>query len=1043
MSFHNQLLWNRALVNGETDIQVMLAVPPEATNQAASRAEALGGQIRYTDRNVGYLRVRIPVSRFASLVGDSSVEAFQISSHSMAAWYRDGVPRSNAEMFRRYEVRPPRGDSVAKPDKSLPVLTVEASRAPGFTADDDTGVGTWLERHPTYDGRGVMVALMESGTPEFTHPTMRSARALDGSEVRKIGGIVDTVDPDETDETRVELGKPFEAVTAWHRENGRTYILPARGTFRFGVFEVVAGANIVQRFGVLRNESTREIWVDSDGDADFRNEHPMEDVNRKFDVGVLKLLQPEPAQLRFVVLEGRHPDTVHILPARSGHQAMTASVAAGSKTEDGLAFGVAPSARVLFVRSTASDFRLQDIVEGYLQIAARTDVDVLTDSAGITVVPDTQPEFLGLIFKRVAERYGKPIFHSAGNFGPLMNSASSMDGLFSVGGAIGPKTYAALYGGASIPALSLHPMSATGPSLDGALKPDFLAPMHRLAADSCVRYEKFISLPRNAPQTGLPACYQISCCTSASSPYAAGVAALILSAARQEHIPYSLERLSRALRISSRFLPGWQAYQQGNGVLDVNAAWEEYKRDGETPKIRISGSVVEPLAGYSIAGNQGPGLFEREGWTAGDKGVRTLHFETVGTPREYRLTLTGNDGTFSLPDTLSLAAGKGTDVPVRIQIANAGVHSAMLSVEDPRTRTTVARTALTVVAPERFDEKEHAVHFHGAVPLMGTREHYWAVPSGAGDVRIDLEVQRGSMAVRLLAPHTLYPSYYDQVFPPTASRVLPKGHYSFTLPRPLEGTWGLALGNESAWREDKRELVSLGPAEYRFTIHLQKAGLTLTPHAANEAAVNLTNDGAAMESPVLELSSGGMRKFSDSFREDGQPNRFEIDVPADTSTLALHGQAVSDGGLLDMHLYDCTTGQCFSHDFTLPAKREQWLIVRKPDPGRWVVAINAAPLFPGNGRLVLEQTLTGAVTRRSLGGPLSPGASVAEQFAIPRSGPVPPDAVPVLLCELMDAANENAENQHPWADPKDMVRLKNRPAAAASVIWKLDQPPTR
>src|SRR6185369_8763997 len=185
--------------------------------------------------------------------------------------------------------------------------------------------------------------------------------------------------------------------------------------------------------------------------------------------------------------------------------------------------------------------------------------------AGVVMVPDTAADFAGLLFHRIVAAYGKPIFHGAGNMSLYLGSASALGDVFSVGGSIGPDTFAALYGGAPLPRLMVHPVGAAGPAIDGALKPDFVAPVHRVAADLSTAAGK-IPMPKNAPALSLPAGYQISCCTSSSGPYAAGIGALLLSAAKQERLPYSYGAFSRALRVGARFLSESPAHEQGNGV---------------------------------------------------------------------------------------------------------------------------------------------------------------------------------------------------------------------------------------------------------------------------------------------------------------------------------------------------------------------------------------------------------------------------------------------------------------------------------------------
>src|SRR5206468_208573 len=148
-------------------------------------------------------------------------------------------------------------------DRDLPPLSVEASRESGFTADEDAGVGRWMTEHPTFDGRGVTIALLESAQPVFTDPTLRSAKALDGRDIPKIAGILNGLAPDMPDDTRVILDTEVSVAGSWCRIGPRTYALPHAGTYRFGLFRVPAGANVIHEFGVIEDLATHEIRVDS------------------------------------------------------------------------------------------------------------------------------------------------------------------------------------------------------------------------------------------------------------------------------------------------------------------------------------------------------------------------------------------------------------------------------------------------------------------------------------------------------------------------------------------------------------------------------------------------------------------------------------------------------------------------------------------------------------------------------------------------------------------------------------------------------------
>src|SRR5262249_19089353 len=250
----------------------------------------------------------------------------------------------------------------------LPPLTPAEARAPGFTADD-AGVERWLEEHPTYDGRGVTIAILERSTPSFTDPTLRSPKALDGRDVAKIAGVLNVVHPAVPDDSRVHLDATLETDKSWTRVGGRTYVLPHAGRYRFGTLDLPAGSNVLHRFAIVEDQSTREVWIDTNGDASFQDETPLADVNERFDPRLLTLTHPRKADVSFVMARDREPHVVHIYPGNGSHRSMTLSVAAGSRTDDSLAYGVAPNARVLLARLGGSEPSLVITLEAFIDAA--------------------------------------------------------------------------------------------------------------------------------------------------------------------------------------------------------------------------------------------------------------------------------------------------------------------------------------------------------------------------------------------------------------------------------------------------------------------------------------------------------------------------------------------------------------------------------------------------------------------------------------------------------------------------------------------------
>lgn len=1033
MSFHNRLLLNRAVVTGLDELEVMVLVADGGLTPVATLVERLGGRVRRTDVAVGYLRVDLPTPRLLDLVASTDVDAYQIASLSRASWYRDGPPQSNAQMHRGFEVAAPAEAAPLVPSDPLPILSRDGARAPGYTADDDVGIREWMRAHPTYDGRGVTIALIESGLAAFGDATLQSAKTLDGRDVPKIAGILNTIDPEQPDETRVHLDTPGRSRGSWSRIGARTYVMPRAGAYRFGLFTLPAGANLVYQFGVIEEEATGAIRVDTNGDADFRDETPIADVNERVDVRTLTLARSRPAELRFVMGRGRTRNAVHIYPGVGGHQTMTASVAAGNESDGSLAHGVAPGARILLVRANTPQYRFADLVEGYLEAARAPGVDVLCDSAGITTVPDTSADFMGLLLRRVAAVYHKPLIHSASNMQLFLGSAYAGDG-FSAGGSIGPAAFAALYGGGAIASVMVHPTGAAGPSLDGAVKPDFLAPMHRVAADVpwAVAREP---LPKNAPAFRLPPGYQISCCTSASSPYAAGVAALLISGAKQARVPYSLTTLGRAMRLGARFLDDFPSIQQGNGVLDVNAAWRELTHPANAPRITVSAPIVHPLVRYA-ARQDGQGLLEFEGWTSGMTGRRELRFvRDTGSPRPvtYRLSWTGNDGTFAAPAQVTLPLTGAVSVPVTISVASSGAHSALLNLHDRTSHRIVFRTQVTIAASERVDPATGSMRLTGTVPLMRVRPHYLQVPAGTGAMSVELEVIRGTISAAIVPGHGLFPNYYQHLYPGT-SRQFTRGRYRVMLPHPVPGTWTISLTNDSTRIEPNRALVSAAEAEYAVTIGLLGAALDVKDARDGTVTVEIENMGTEIREPELHTSPATVRSYRADFLPTGLPNTFAIDVPAEATTLRLQATSAS-GSPLEMYLYDCSSGECFSYSMAFPAARSQTIVVRHPGQGRWVAAVNAAPAPVAPGGFVLDAIVaTGPPSRawaRAVA--LRSGARWAEPvvFGAPSGRP---NVAQATLIELVDAANEREEATHPWDDRPGVPRLRDRPVALATAI---------
>ena len=165
---------------------------------------------------------------------------------------------------------------------------------------------------------------------------------------------------------------------------------------------------------------------------------------------------------------------------------------------------------------------------------------------------------------------------------------------------------------------NLHVVGAGGPAGNGALKPDLLAPSNVLSSDVAFepggRVEGLYELPPG---------YAIAGGTSTATPVAAGAVALLISAAKQTGTPYDAARLRRALLTTARPLAHIAPFDQGNGLLQVAAAWEALRRLAHEPAtaapvaIAVQAPVRTALSDWLVPAHTGPGLYELGGWRVG------------------------------------------------------------------------------------------------------------------------------------------------------------------------------------------------------------------------------------------------------------------------------------------------------------------------------------------------------------------------------------------------------------------------------------------
>jgi hypothetical protein len=321
---------------------------------------------------------------------------------------------------------------------------------------------------------------------------------------------------------------------------------------------------------------------------------------------------------------------------------------------------------------------------------------------------------------------------------------------------------------------------------------------------------------------------------------------------------------------------------------------------------------------------------------------------------------------------------------------------------------------------------------------MESRDHYVHIPPGAAALRVDLEVKHGALSIWL---RNLDPTHdVPNRLPNPSWSALPAGKYTWVVAQPAAGTWGLSLTNDTVSREHDPEKVSVEEANYSLSfstlngsIDAKSDGQLISIHAQNE--------GAELGAPVVDVYPATLASKSGHFSNSGAPNIFSIDVPERSGVMRLHATAVEGASDLEAYLYDCTSGQCFYWDYAGTASREKTLIVHRPKAGKWMVAVNAAPVVVGRGEFVLEEIIGGAAVRHLLTSNAPWKTAVEAPLIADRNnaGRSAADSR-ILYCELVDAKLQDAESQRLAAlATKDTPADKKgpeKPVAIASAIYE-------
>lgn len=757
-----------AKADGDKSITLMVATAPGKTEQVAAELDAVkGGLVGLTYDKLGYVRATVPTAK-----ADSAIAAAAKLSSVHGIDVKQDIPLDDPTLS---------ADTVkgaaGKATKTYPAPSAKTPAENPYNPSFETGAVDFVKDHPKADGRGVTIGILDSGV-DLGHPALQKTTTGE----RKIVDWVTATDP-VSDRDGTWLPMTTSVTGPLFTAGGRTWKAPA-GSFGFRLFaeSATTGGDMAgdlnrdgdrtDVWGVLYDPAAGTVRVDLNNDGDFTGDEAMKPYKDGFQIGYFGTDNPatEIAERIPFVVEirkgvtyngaGDKADFVNIGVIEGRHGTHVAGITAANHLFGGAMNGAAPGAKIVSSRACTWTGGCTNVAltEGMIDLVTKRGVDIVNMSIGGLPPLNDGNNARSELYTRLIDEYGVQLVISAGNEGPGTNTIGDpglADKVISVGASISKETWAANYGSAVQQKYAMLPFSSAGPREDGGFVPTLTAPG---AAINTIQ-TWVPGGPVAESGYSLPPGYAMLQGTSMSSPQAAGASALLISAAKQRHIELSPLTLRTALTSTARQIKGVPAHVQGAGLIRIVQAWDAIK-DGATAHDYTVKAPVDTAIDFALkTPGFGTGLYDREGsLRAGQKKTYDVTLtRTSGPDRPVRheLDWKNDDGTFRLlgDDEVVLPLNKPVTVKVQARPKTAGVHSAILELDDERTEGTDKQILTTVVVSRPLASPAYSFSDSSSVQRNSTKSYFVTVPEGAKTLEVALGGLKENSQTRFISLH--------------------------------------------------------------------------------------------------------------------------------------------------------------------------------------------------------------------------------------------------------------------------------------------------
>jgi subtilisin family serine protease len=611
-----------------------------------------------------------------------------------------------------------------------------------YLAKEEFGLSEWLKNRPQSDGRGVVVGVMDDGIA----PDLMGLQQTSTGE-RKI----------------LALGKPKSAldapVAAYTREafpdafyQGLTV---PEGAAVYGATIQEKTAFNTEYFLDLNRNGTRDVMAAAVVNQGNQSRICVDaNVNHQVDAGecfgtfassgdygywdAAKIraawAEFDAQNLTLSISAGEFANADGDVDYDS-HGEGVATVMAGHQVggQSGQAFdGLAPGAKVVSydlsepgIDGVDGLYTAGTFLRGYEWLGQQGAEVINTSYSFFFYSAETQAFFNKAVAALIA-KYRFVMSFSAGNNGPGLGSFNRglmyPDHALVAGAFVSKELDEYVHGVTGLPEEGRVVFySSRGPAPDGGAAPTVISPL--------------ASLTHSTAGEG----YQAFNGTSSASPALAGLAAVLVSAIKQEGLPVDPMAVTHAIRASGRRLPGIPYVDQGHGLPEVSRAFALYQAILRSERFAYVSAKAADGSGIFVKASQLSGDFEVAVALTGKKSpvqdVATIDRLLVPTTMVSNVSWLRHPahGWISVGSSKAYVAFQQSDVLAALEKSGSGELTAELSIQSTATGEVLGTVPVTIV-----DDR----------PITGTKVLSVSLGAEEGQ-RVHVGIDEGTAALEL------------------------------------------------------------------------------------------------------------------------------------------------------------------------------------------------------------------------------------------------------------------------------------------------------